>query len=85
MREFGRHSVYALAGAQSEVLVRLLMARLMCSTLMIHKRSISPNLLSLNIKHQFGKCWQHYSTERKCDPHYAHFHTTPATFACFPV
>ena len=59
-------SVYALVGGQSEVGIRLLMARLDArSTSTIHKRSISPNPLKHLYQTSVGYCCPHYSTGRK--------------------
>ena len=66
VRGLGGHSVYALAGAQSEVIVRLLVARLDArSTSMKLKAKHLSNKLELNDLSSASIFWQQYSTTRK--------------------
>src|SRR5262245_26381240 len=63
LRELGRHSVYALAGAQSEVLVRLLVARLDARS-----TSINQSEASCQKQREFNDLtfvFGHYSTDCK--------------------
>ncbi|PYT03197.1 MAG: hypothetical protein DMF60_19105 [Acidobacteria bacterium] len=63
LKEVGRHSVYALSGAQSEITTRLLVARLDArSTSKTQSEASFKNKLELNDLSSASSCSQEYIT-----------------------